>query len=523
MPLDYVIRGGTIIDGTGAPAFQADIAVSGGRILDVGNIDISDGPEIIDAGGQCVSPGFIDIHSHSDFTVLVDPRAVSSITQGVTTELVGNCGYGCCPIGNPSLASMAIYGFTPDYPISWTTVEGYLSRLEEVSPAVNIATLVPNGQLRLATVGLEERPATPDELGQMKELLRQGLEHGAFGYSTGLEYPTETGATEAEVATLCQVVAMADGLYATHTRNRDDRAVEAVAEAIRTAQRAEVRLQISHITPRTGWAATRAALETMDNARRQGLDVGCDMHTRLFGTTYLRVVLPAWALHGSRDDVARRLRSPVARAEMKNFRSVVSGIGDWRRVIVFDDEGLPGKSRRSVADIAQATGVDPLDCVYDMLLSEIDQLERPMALIMSYTEDLLRFTYDNPTCCVASDATAIGPDGPLADATFHGAYTWASWFYRRMVRESSALSAEQAIHKLTGLPAARMQITDRGVIRKGACADIAIFDPDLFGDRGTTFEPNQTAIGMTHVFVNGVRSLRDGALTGERGGQVLRS
>ena len=517
------VRGGLVIDGTGAPAYEADIVVDDGAIADVGReLSPPAGAEVLDATGCTVAPGFIDIHSHSDFTLLVDPRAVSQITQGVTLEVVGNCGFGCSPLGDTRLVREAIYGFREDMALEWNDMAGYLARLERARPAVNVAALVPNGQLRLATVGLAAREASADERAEMKRLLRRDLEQGGFGYSTGLEYATETGASEDEVADLCSVCGAHGGLYATHTRNRDEAAVEAVDEAIRTAERAGARLQVSHITPRGGRADTERAIEHVDAARARGQDVAFDMHTRFFGTTYLKVILPPWALDGDVDAIARRLSDADERAKMKSYRSLISALGDWDRVVLLDNPSLPECSRRSIGEIARERGQDPFDVACAMLLTEIEQIHRPMVILHSYSEELLALTYRHPICTVGSDATALAPDGPLAGSTFHGAYTWASWFYRRMVRETETFSPEEGIAKMTGLPAARLGLADRGVIRRGACADLAIFDAATFAETGTTFEPNQVATGMVHVVVNGVVTVRDGALTGERAGAALR-
>ena len=522
MKPDLIVRGGTLIDGTGAPAFGADIAVAQGRIAEIGRIAAIDGVEEIDADGLTVAPGFIDPHSHSDYTLLVDPRAVSSVSQGVTSEVVGNCGYGCGPIGNLALAPEVIYGYRPDLPITWRGVGGYLERLEEARPAVNVLTLVPNGQLRLAALGTEQRPAAPDELEQMKDLLRGGLEDGAFGYSTGLEYATEVGATEAEVTELCRVAAAADGIYATHTRNRDEASVDAVAEAIRTAGNAGLALQVSHITPRGGREDTERCIELVDQAGARGQDVTFDMHTRTFGTTYLKVLLPAWALAGGKADIAGRLADRATRERMKEHRSLITALGDWSRIVLLDNPAFPEFSRRNFVEIGAEMGCAPIDAAYDILLAEVDQLHRPFIILHSYTEELLRLTYEHPLCMVGSDATALAPDGPLAGSSFHGAYTWASWFYRRMVRETGAFTPEAAIRKLTGQVAERFRLADRGTLRAGAWADLAIFDPQTFGETATTFEPNQVATGMTHVLVNGRPTLTDGKLTGERAGAVLR-
>ena len=261
---------------------------------------------VLEAAGLWVAPGFIDIHSHSDFTLLADPRAMSSIAQGVTLEVVGNCGHGCAPLTDPTTAQMNMYGYAPDYPIDWRSVGQYLERLQERQPAVNVLTLVPNGRLRLSVAGLVDRPSTPDELRRMKALLQASLEEGAFGFSTGLEYGPERACSEEEIAELCGVVAECGGLYATHTRNRAGEDQEAIAEAIRTAQTAGVALQISHISvvarlAADGVRAVDGALEQVDRARRDGLDVDFDMHTRLFGTTHLSAALPPEVLEGDQD------------------------------------------------------------------------------------------------------------------------------------------------------------------------------------------------------------------------------
>ena len=525
---DIIVRNATLIDGTGSPARRCELLIKDGRVAamvspaDMPGADLRASHEI-DAAGLLVTPGFIDIHSHSDYTLLVDPRALSQISQGVTLEVIGNCGWGCQPISNAALSQEIIYGFDKSVDLSWRTTDDYLNRLAESKPAVNVATLVPNGQLRMATVGVADRPATTDEQSRMSTLLAEGLEAGAFGYSTGLEYATERNASEAEVAELCRVCAKSGGLYATHTRNRDEAAVEAIAEAIRTARVGNVRLQISHLTPRRGRDDLEKSMDLVDAARREGQDVSFDMHTRLFGTVALKVLLPQWAFEGGKAALAARLKDPSVRQRMKSHRNLISSLADWDRVVLLECKSRPEFSRRSLGDIAAQSGEEPLDVAYDLLLAEIEHIEsRPMVILLSYSEELLSRTYQHPHCMVGSDATALCPDGPLAQATFHGSYTWASWFYRRMVRETGTFTAEEAIHKITGMPAAVLGLKDRGVIRAGAWADLAIFDPKTFGETGTTFEPNQLAIGMKHVIVNGEIGMRDGRITGKRTGQVLR-
>lgn len=517
-----LIKGGMVLDGLGGPVRIADVLISQDEIVDVGpTIDALDA-EVIDAAGLIVSPGFIDLHSHSDFTLLVDPRAVSSVTQGVTTEIVGNCGYGCGPIGSPDLAREVIYGYRTEPSITWRDIGGYLDAVDEAKPAVNVATLVPNGQLRLTTVGLAERAANPDELRAMEKLLDEGLEQGAFGYSTGLEYATERGASEHEITCLCRRLKRTDGLYATHTRNRDEDAVAAVAEAVRTAENAGVRLQLSHIVPRGGREDTERAIDLVVRSQAAGSGAAFDMHTRLFGTTYLKVLIPGWAFEGGREALVRRLKSPEDRARMTQSRNLIVALGDWSRVVLLDNPALPQYSRKNFAEIGRMRGQSPLDAAYDLLLEEIDYLHRPMVILHSYSEDLLMLAYGNRICGVGSDATALAPDGPLSGSTFHGAYTWASWFWRRVVRESGLLSPEEAVRRLTSSAAERIGLQRRGAIRRGYFADVIAFDGAMFGETGTTFEPNQTATGMRHVLVNGVVSMRDGKLQEARGGRALR-
>ncbi len=514
--MKLVVRNGTVYDGTGADGRVADVAIEDGRVVGVGQIEAD--AEVIDAAGLAVAPGFIDIHSHSDYTLLMDPRAVSAIHQGVTTEVVGNCGFGCFPIRDPAVARRAIYGYSDALPITWSSAGEYFERLESARPAVNVLSLVPNGQLRIATLGVVDRPADAHELAEMQALLHESLDAGAWGYSTGLEYAQEQGATEEELTALARHAPF----YATHTRRRDDGAAEAVAEAIRTGDRAEVRLQVSHLVPRKGIADTRRCVELVEAARDRGQDVAFDMHTRTFGLTNLYAALPPWALSAETGELAVMLRDPAKRDEMRGHRSILSAFNNWSRVVLLDSEAWPEYARRDLASIAAERRQEPLDAVYDLLLGDVEELHRLMVIIHAYSEDQQREVFAHPLCVPGSDATTLAPDGSLAHSFFHGAYTWASWFWRFMVRDEELLAPAEAVRRLTGQPAERIGLSDRGVLREGARADVVVFDAERFSERGTVFEPNLLADGMKHVIVNGVQTLRDGRLTGERGGMVLR-
>ncbi|MFO1193584.1 MAG: amidohydrolase family protein [Rhodoferax sp.] len=518
-----VFANATVVDGTGAAPFPADVRVVGERIDAVAPPgSIAQGRQV-DCTGRLLTPGFIDIHSHSDLTLLLDPRASSAIHQGVTLEVIGNCGHGCAPLRDLALARSAMYGPVPAAGFfGWRTMAGYLERLAQARPAINVLALVPNGQLRLAHVGRQPRPARDDELAAMGRDLEAALDAGAHGFSSGLEYVQENACSTDEIDALCRIVARRGGLYATHTRDRDRRALEAIDEAIGTARRTGVRLQISHITPRSGMPGTIGALERVDRARADGLDVGFDMHTRLFGFTHLKNLLPMWALEGGPGDILRRLQDPQALERIRQHPNLISGVGDWSRIVLVDSVACADLNGLEFTTIAARRGCAPFEAAMAVLRADVEQLQRPMVLLQTYTEEMLRTTYQHPGCMPGSDATTLAPDGPLAGEVFHGAYTWASWFLRRMVRETGALTLQDAVYRMTSLPAARLGLADRGRIAPGCCADLVLLDWARYQDRGTVEAPSQLAQGVEMVLVNGGVVLAQGQATGVRTGRVIR-
>jgi N-acyl-D-aspartate/D-glutamate deacylase len=515
-----------VVDGTGSAPVQVDIGISDGVITVIGDLSGAVAADEIDARGLVVTPGLVDVHSHSDLTLVVDGRAQSALSQGVTTELVGNCGHGCTPLRDRPEFAAAIFGYDRSIPLDWQSTAGYLDKLRAARPAVNVGTLIPLGNLRLAAMEDPEQVASDDQRQRMRALLEEGLEQGALGMSCGLQYPDSVAAQPEELNALAKLVAERDGLYAVCMRYTDERAVEGVEEPINTARATGVRTQISHAMPMPGSPAgmTAKTFELVDKGRSSGLDVAFDMHTRSWGEVNLSAMLPLWMLAGSWDEIDARLASKQDREKVKQYpsyiRRFVDNPGpDEMMVVLTQDKSLIG---RTLTELTPPDG-DPLDTIMDILRHEKENIHRPLVLIRMYPEDDLADFYRHPECSVASDATTLSLDGPLQDAVFYGAFTWASWYLKTIVGERKTLELPEAIRKVTSLSASRAGLTNRGVLRKGAAADIAMFNLQAVSDTGTLQSPNQLARGTVNVIVNGVVAWRDGRLTDARGGAVLTS
>ena len=345
--------------------------------------------------------------------------------------------------------------------------------------------------------------------------------------SSGLEYPLGLACTTDELVALARATARLGGYYAIHTRDRDFRAVEAFDEAFDIGRRAEVPLQVSHLTPRYGAPADAAAraLQTIDDARARGEDVSCDQHTRLHGLTKVVTMLPPTALEGGTAELLRRLRDPDVRTEYRAFPRPLFKMGlmnEWERIALFEARNSPEWVGKDFKTIGEERGQHPLDALMDILLEAGDDAPNVLMTGLVHKEEELEQTFVHPSCMPESDATALAIDGPLAGQSFLGAYTWAAFYLRRFVRERAALSLQEGIHRLTQLPARRLGVADRGVVREAGWADLVVFDPDTIAEKGTLRAPNQYASGVQHVLVNGRFALRDGSFTDDRAGAVLR-
>lgn len=523
---DIVIRSGLVVDGTGSPAFEGDIAIKDGRIAEVGT-DLGGGKKEFDATGQVVAPGFIDIHSHSDFTVLVDPHCSSKIRQGVTTELNGNCGWSAAPLRGEGKGwiqeKIRQLGLPTEFP--WEDVRGYLDALDESRPAMNMGILVGFGNLRVAAMGYAARAATRREIGQMQADLRGGLASGAFGLSSGLYFAPESAAEAAEVTAVATVLPEFGGLYTAHIRDEGAQSIgllAAVDEAIGVGIEAGVPVQLSHLKalgPRA-WGLAGPVLQRMDEARAKGVDVAGDQYpyTQTGGNLHSALV-PKWALEGGRAGLVKRLEDSFDR---RRIREAVSELFPLRggpsrllvRACAFD-RSLQG---RTLSEIAADRKIDPEDVVLEMLAHENVKL-----ISMALDEDDVETFMKHPNVMMSSDGMVLADTGVLSEVHTHprtyGAFPRVLAEY---VRKRSVLTLENAIYKMTGLPARRLGLEDRGELRQGKWADLVILSFDDVQDLATLQKPHVYPRGIEHVIVNGGVVVEDGVPTTVRNGQVLR-
>lgn len=535
MTLDLLVRGGLLVDGTGAPARPADVGVAGDRIVAVGDLSVVDAREVgtvVDASGRVVAPGFVDPHGHSDGTVLVDGALASHLAQGFTTQLSGNCGDTLAPVSDRSAGwidiALAEVGLTP----RWRTFGEYLDAVEEARLGPNVAFLCGHNALRSAVIGPSPDPPAPHEAAAMARLLEEALDAGAFGLSTGLIYPPGIHARPDEVVALVRVAARRGALYASHIRNEAAGLFVALAEALETARSAGAgaRLQVSHLKAADASVHGRAAeaIGLLESARRAGLDVSADQYPYAAAATALQTVLPPWLLA---EPVARAigaLRDGRVRARIRG--EIASGIPGWENAAADPGwEGLvltasptrPDWAGRSLSEVAHVVGRDPLDVACDLLAD--DGLTTQVTMHCMVEPDV-EAILGVPWIAVCTDAGGRRPGHPVLDAgvPHPRAYGSAPRVLGRYVRERGTLSLEAAVAKLTAVPAERLGLRERGVVREGACADLVTFDPATVADVATYARPAVPPTGIETVVVNGVVAVRDGRETGARPGRLLR-
>jgi len=534
---DVLINGGRIVDGTGNPWFRADLAIKDERIARVGRLERAQAEEVIDVEGFVVCPGFIDIHSHSDFTVPFNSRAESSIRQGVTTLVVGNCGISLAPV-NPSRRGLLLKYLSPFLPpegmpeVKWSSFGEYLKWEEKLKTAPNLAHLVGHGTVRIAVMGLEERAPTEGELEGMKVLVAEAMDSGAFGLSSGLIYPPGTYSKTDELVELAKVVARYGGIYSSHIRGEGRMLLEAVKEAIEIGEAGNVPVEIAHhkASGRHQWGKTRETLRMMEEARARGLDVTCDQYPYEAGMTSLVTLLPPWVHEGGMDRLLARLRSPQERERIR--KDMVDGIPGWENFVkeqgweniylgyVKTERNKPLEGKNMV-EIAKLTGKsDEFTALFDLLLEEEGYAS--MVVFEMGCEDVER-VMKHPLSMVGSDSWSLAPYGILRmgrpHPRFYGTYPRILSEY---VRERRVLGLEEAVRKMTSFPAQRIGLWDRGLIKEGMFADIVIIDFNRVKDKATYLDPHQYPEGVEYVLVNGRIVVAGREHTGALAGKVLR-
>ena len=522
---DILIKDARIINGSESPAFEGSIGIKGERIAAIGDLSESQAKTVIDANGLAVSPGFIDIHAHSEFTLLADPRGEGKVMQGVTTEVSGNCGLSAGPLYGDYFERRKGDLKELGLDLSWRDLDEYFDLVETVGVSLNFASLIGHGNLRGSVVGYGNRKPTEKEMEKMKSLLRDSMKAGGFGLSSGLIYPPGVYSETEELIELAKVVKEFGGFYASHMRSEGDKLLEAISEAIRIGEESGIPVQISHL--KTGgernWHKLEGAFGLIEAARERGIDVTADRYPYTASSTDLDAILPSWAYEEGVEAELKRLSDPDTRERLKKEILTQHPKDDyWETVMVaaVDTEKNRVFEGKTMAEVAREMKKEPCDALFDFLLEEKLRIS---AIYFSMSEENLRRILQRPYVMVGSDSSARAINGPTRLGKPHPR-TFGSFprVLSKFVREEKVLTLEDAVKKMASLPARRLGLNDRGVIKNGAFADLVIFNPDRVHDTASYTEPYAYPMGIRHVIVNGTFVVRDGAHTGKMAGKVLR-
>jgi dihydroorotase/N-acyl-D-amino-acid deacylase len=528
---DLIIRNGHIVDGTGSPWYSGDVAIRGGRIAALGALVDAKAQKTIDASGMVVAPGFIDMLGQSDLSILVNPRLPSKIFQGITTEITGE-GSSAAPLNDSIIAADRVayehFKIDPD----WRSFADYFARLERQGIGINVAHYVGATQVRRMVLGDVDRAPTGAELNQMRALVGQAMRDGAVGLSTSLQYPPAPYAKTEELIALAAEAARYGGVYATHMRSESDDILPALDEAIRIGREARLPVEIWHlkVAGKRNWGRMPEVVARIESARQAGVDIAADTYAYTAWFNSLSAMVPPWAHDGGTAKLLERLRDPSAR---RRIRRDMETPGSWENnawqeisgpeailIGAVQNPALLGLQGKTLAEVAKQKKADPIDAMLDLLIE--DQGYTSVAVFGMAEKDVV-LALKQPWVSINNDSQGTAPDGILGQEHPHPrAYGTFPRILRKYVREEKALTLEEAIRKFSSLPAQRMRLGDRGVLKAGMWADVVVFDPAQVRDLATFAQPNQLSEGMRWVLVNGVPVVADGKQTGELPGKVLR-
>ena len=531
LPFDLVITNGHIIDGTGSPWYSGDIGIRDGRIAAIGNLSAAAHKRVLDAKGRVVAPGFVDMLGQSEATILVDPRLPSKIYQGITTEITGEGG-SAAPLNDAIItadrAGYEHYKINPD----WRTFRQYFARLGKQGMGINLASYVGATQVRRMVLGDADVQPTPEQLDKMKALVRDAMRDGAVGVSTSLMYAPAPYAKTEEIIALASEASKVGGIYATHMRNESDSVLESIDEAVRIGREARIPVEIWHfkVAGKANFGHMPELVARVNKARAEGVDVEADTYAYTAWFNSMSAFVPAWAHDGGDAKLIERLKDPATRARIRKDMETPSK--DWDNewdeisgpqdvmISVVQNPALKKFQGKRLTEVAIALNQDPMDALFDLLIEDKAFTE---CAVFGMSEPDVALALQQPWVSVDNDSSGTSPEGILGEEHPHPrAYGTFPRILRKYVREEKKLTLEEAIRKFSALPAQRMRLTDRGVLKLGMWADVVVFDPETVRDVATFDDPNRLSEGMEYVLINGVPVVENGKMTGALPGKVLR-
>ena len=528
---DIIIRNGRVVDGSGRAGYQADVAIKDDRIARIGNLRGAKAKREIDAHGQVVAPGFLDMLGQSEQYLLIDPRAMSKVMMGVTTEITGE-GESIAPVNDRILKEQEDFNRKYNLTVDWRTLGEYFTRLDKQGAGVNLGTFVGATQVREYVIGYDNRPPTTSELEQMKQLVADAMKDGALGVSTSLQYVPARFAKTDEIVELAKVAHQYGGIYITHQRSEANAIDDSMKEVFEIARRANIPAEIWHFKTayKKNWGRMPEMLGRIAAARRRGLKITADVYPYVAGSTSLSACLPPWALEGGTDKMIARLKDPSTRERLQ--KEITTDAKDWENIYLgsggpggiligsVTNRDLDNWQGKRLSEIATAQNKDPLHALFDFIIADHGQTG---AIFFMMQESDMNAALKSPFVSICTDSGARATDGPLAGSKSHPR-GWGTYprILGRYVRDEKLMPLELAIHKMTGLPASNVGLKQRGLLREGYFADITIFDPKTVIDRATFEEPNQYPVGINYVIVNGQIEVDNGQRTPANSGRVLR-